>query len=148
MRDSGSVYPSLRSVVLDTPDARSLAEFYRALLGYTYRPGDEPPAPGQPDPKGADWLVLVGPSGQTRIAFQQVERMEQPTWPEGTVSQQLHLDLAVPTVDDLAVQHRRILSIGARLLADRFHDPEEPLYVYADPSGHPFCVFVATEVQP
>ena len=26
---------------------------------------------------------------------------------------------------------------------DRTDDPDEPLYVYADPAGHPFCIFVA-----
>ena len=31
----------------------------------------------------------------------------------------------------------------ARLLLDRVDDPDEPLYVLADPSGHPFCLFVA-----
>ena len=25
---------------------------------------------------------------------------------------------------------------------DQFDDPDEPLYVYADPAGHPFCIFV------
>lgn len=25
---------------------------------------------------------------------------------------------------------------------DRADDPDEPLYVLADPSGHPFCIFV------
>ena len=29
----------------------------------------------------------------------------------------------------------------ARLLQDRSDDPEEPLRVYADLSGHPFCIF-------
>jgi hypothetical protein len=37
-----------------------------------------------------------------------------------------------------------VLGLGARLLRDRFDDPDEPLYVYADPAGHPFCLFVAT----
>jgi hypothetical protein len=55
-------YPTLRSVVLDATDARGLAEFYRQLLGYDYRPGDEPPPPGDPDPRGRDWLVLVDPA--------------------------------------------------------------------------------------
>jgi hypothetical protein len=27
------------------------------------------------------------------------------------------------------------------LLDDRSGDPEEPLRVYADPAGHPFCIF-------
>ena len=35
--------PRLCQVVLDCTDARALAEFYRALLGLVYRPGDEPP---------------------------------------------------------------------------------------------------------
>ena len=142
------MFPSLRSVVLDTTDARTLAEFYRELLGYSYRPGDEPPRPGEPDPKGTDWLVLVARDGRGRLAFQQVNRFQQPTWPDGAVPQQLHLDLAVTSSEELAAQHQRILALGARLLADRFDDPDEPLYVYADPSGHPFCVLVAAEAQP
>jgi hypothetical protein len=50
--DSSSAFPHLRQVVLDTTNARQLAEFYRELLGYRYRPGDEPPAGGEPDEKG------------------------------------------------------------------------------------------------
>lgn len=47
-------FPNLLQVVLDTTDARALAEFYRRLLGLWYRPGDEPPPPGEPDPAGQD----------------------------------------------------------------------------------------------
>ena len=36
--------------------------------------------------------------------------------------------------------HERAVALGARLLADRSDDPEEPLRVYADPAGHPFCI--------
>lgn len=50
--------PSLRQVVLDTTDARGLAEFWRQLLDLAYRPGDEPPAPNADDSRGRDWLVL------------------------------------------------------------------------------------------
>ena len=38
----GESFPSWRQVVLDTTDARGLAEFYRQLLGFDYRAGDEP----------------------------------------------------------------------------------------------------------
>jgi hypothetical protein len=38
--------------------------------------------------------------------------------------------------------HTRATDLGARLLLDRTDDPAEPLRVYADPAGHPFCVFV------
>jgi catechol 2,3-dioxygenase-like lactoylglutathione lyase family enzyme len=136
-------FPVLRQVVLDTIDARGLAEFYRQLLGLRYRPGDEPPSGGEPDPNGRDWLVLEDVAGTTRIAFQQVAELPEPTWPEGPRPQMLHLDLSVPTVADLEVQHARALGLGARVLRDRSDDPDEPLWVYADLAGHPFCIFVA-----
>jgi catechol 2,3-dioxygenase-like lactoylglutathione lyase family enzyme len=136
-------FPQLRQVVLDTTDARTLAEFYRRLLGWRYRPGDEPPAAGEPDPMGQDWLVLHDAAGTVQVAFQQVAALPEATWPEGPVPQQLHLDLTVPTTAELDVQHERALALGARLLEDRSKDPDEPLYVYADPAGHPFCIFVA-----
>ena len=136
-------YPRLRSIGLDTTDARRLAEFYRALLGFEYRPGDEPPGAGQPDPKGADWVVLIAPATGVRLAFQQVADLPPSTWPTHEVPQQLHFDFMVSNKGELRSQHERALSLGARLLDDRFEDPIEPLYVYADPDGHPFCIFVA-----
>lgn len=135
--------PLIRQVVLDTPDARLLAEFYRQLFGLTYRPGDEPPAPGAPDPNGEDWLVLRGSDGGFGLSFQQVPDLPAPTWPEGPRPQMLHLDTSVPTVDDLFAQRQRALDLGARELLDRSQDEQEPLFVLADPAGHPFCVFVA-----
>jgi hypothetical protein len=136
-------FPHLRQVVLDTTDARALAEFYRQLLGFVYRAGDEPPELGQDDPKGRDWLVLRDPAGATRLAFQHVDNMQRTTWPSDGVPQQLHLDLTVPTLSELEVQHERTLRLGALLLADHSDDEEEPLRIYADPAGHPFCIFVA-----
>jgi hypothetical protein len=136
-------FPQLRSVVLDALEARRLAEFYRQLLGYVYEPGHEPPPAGEADPAGADWLVLTAPGGGPRLAFQQVERLEPSTWPDHAVPQQLHLDLSVPTADELVARREDALALGARLVSDRFDDPQEPLYVFADPAGHPFCIFVA-----
>jgi hypothetical protein len=133
--------PVIRQVVLDTTDARGLAEFYRRLFGLTYRPGDEPPPSGEPDPRGADWLVL-GSSEGVPLAFQQVGELAPSTWPSAAVPQQLHLDATVPDVAELDRQHERALELGARLLLDRVDDPDEPLRVYADPAGHPFCIFV------
>ena len=134
--------PKFRQVVLDTTDARGLAEFYHQFLGLNYREGDEPPAPGEPDPAGRDWLVLRNPDG-SQLAFQQVAVLPEVTWPAGEHPQQLHLDLTVPTVEALDVAHDNALRLGARLLFDRSADPTEPLRVYADPAGHPFCVFVS-----
>jgi catechol 2,3-dioxygenase-like lactoylglutathione lyase family enzyme len=144
MRDSTEpTTPTLRQVVLDCENARGLAEFYRQLLGFHYRPGDEPPADGTPDARGLDWLVLCDSTGASRLAFQQVPHLPEPTWPEGPRPQMLHLDTTVPTLADLHTQHQRALALGARLLSDRSDDEVEPLFVYADPAGHPFCIFVA-----
>ena len=142
MADPQERHPTVAQVVLDSTDVRKLAEFYRQLLGLQYRDGDEPPAPGEPDPNGEDWLVLRNPGG-VQLAFQQVTQLPEPTWPEDDVPQQLHLDMTVPDVEDLDAQHDRALGLGARLRLDRSNDPDEPLRVYADPSGHPFCIFVA-----
>lgn len=141
----GLHFPSLRQVVLDCQDARALAEFYRQLLGFHYRPGDEPPSEGEEDSRGTDWLVIA--AGDVRIAFQQVSELPEATWPEGPHPQQMHLDLTVPTIAELDAQHTRALSLGARLLRDRSDDPGEPLRVYRDPAGHPFCIFVAPQAH-
>ncbi len=134
-------YPQLLHTVIDTTDARALAEFYRQFLGLRYRPGDEPPAEGAS--VDADWLVLVDPGGARKLAFQQVERLERTTWPRHDVPMQMHLDFTVSSIKELERHRQRAESLGARLLLDRTDDRDEPLYVLADPSGHPFCIFVA-----
>lgn len=136
-----AVRPTLCQTVLDTRDVRGLAEFYRKFLGLVYRVGDEPPA--NPDADDADWLVLRTPSDGPALAFQLDEDLEPTTWPEGEVPMQLHLDMTVPDVAALEHARAHALELGARLVLDRSDDQEEPLYVLADPAGHPFCVFVS-----
>jgi catechol 2,3-dioxygenase-like lactoylglutathione lyase family enzyme len=133
----------IHQVVLDGTHIRELAEFYRKLFGLQYRPGDEPPAAGDPDDRGEDWLVLQNPQGGPQLAFQQVERLTPTTWPDDAVPMQMHLDTTVENVAELDAQHERALALGAKMIYDRSADPEEPLRVYADPAGHPFCIFVA-----
>jgi catechol 2,3-dioxygenase-like lactoylglutathione lyase family enzyme len=134
-------YPRLLHTAVDTTNARQLAEFYRELLGLQYRPGDEPPADGTSD--DADWLVLVDSQGGRKLAFQQVDTLPRTTWPAPDIPMQLHLDFAVPNVSELRRQCERAQALGAELLLDRTDDPGEPLYVFADLAGHPFCIFVA-----
>jgi hypothetical protein len=134
-------FPTLRGIAIDTTDARAAAEFYRQLLGFTYHPGSEPPPPSEDDPAARDWLVLDNPAGGPHLALQYVESLPPSTWPGTERPQQLHLDLFLPDADTLAEHHARALALGARVLEDRFDNPEEPLYVYADLDGHPFCVF-------
>jgi len=141
---SDGSFPVFRQVVLDATDARGLAEFYRELLGYVYVAGDEPPPAGEVDTKASEWLVIHHRSGSPRIAFEQVAVLPRATWPEGPISQQLHVDLQVPTLQDLELHRRRALELGATVLEDRSASEEEPLWVLADPAGHPFCIFVPT----
>jgi len=134
-------FPTLMHTALDAMDCRELAQFYRAFLGLRYRPGDEPPDGGRVD--DADWLVLVDESGQRVLAFNQVASLARPTWPTDEVPKQMHHDFRVSSVAELEEQRRRAEELGAVLLYDRSHDEVEPLYVLADPAGHPFCVLVS-----
>jgi len=133
-------YPQLLHTVLDTTNARELAEFYRQLLGLSYRPGDEPPADGEAD--AADWLVLVDSEGVRKLAFQQVDQLARSTWPKPDVPMQLHVDFTVTSYPELQRHRERAEALGAHVLLDRTADAEEPLFVFADPAGHPFCIFV------
>ena len=136
-----STYPQLMHTALDTTNARGLAEFYRELLGLSYRPGDEPPSDGTPD--DCDWLVLVDDDGRRQLAFQQVSTLARSTWPSPDVPMQMHVDFAVRSVEDLQQHRRRAEELGAVVLYDRTDDDGEPLYVLADPAGHPFCLLVS-----
>jgi hypothetical protein len=136
-------FPFLRAVTFDATNAREVAEFWRQLLGFEYRSGDEPPPEGQPDPNAEEWLVLRNRSGEVNLCVQPVGELAAATWPDPKVPQQLHLELTVGDLDELAAQHDRALALGASVLEDRSTDEEEPLYVFADPAGHPFCIFVS-----
>jgi hypothetical protein len=138
-------YPQLLQTVLDAADIRALAEFYRQLLGLVYRRGDEPPAERTADT--ADWLVLTDPAGDRVLAFQEVGELSRSSWPKPDVPQQLHLDLTVPDLPALQRQRERAIALGAELRLDRTSDPDEPLYVLADPAGHPFCILVRQRGQ-
>jgi len=137
--------PQLRQVVLDSTDPRASAEFWRQLLKLIYRDGHEPPSARADDVAGQDWLNLQTANGEPCLAFQKVDELAPSTWPESRVPQQLHLDLTVRNVDELNAVHSTIESLGGELRFDRSDSIEEPLRVYADPDGHPFCVFVVTD---
>ncbi len=135
-------FPVLMHTAVDARDARGLAEFYRRLLGLRYRPGDEPPAAGT-GTDDADWLVLVDDAGRRVLAVQQVDRLDRATWPTDDVPKQMHHDFRVPDRASLEHHRARAEDLGATLLLDRTDDDAEPLYVLADPAGHPFCLLVS-----
>jgi catechol 2,3-dioxygenase-like lactoylglutathione lyase family enzyme len=117
---------TVTGVVLDSPDARELADFYRRLLGWQTT-ADEP-----------DWVTLRSPDGGTGLSFQTEEAYVRPEWPAGRGDQQMmaHLDIKV---DDLETAGAHAVAAGATL-AD--FQPQPDVRVYLDPAGHPFCLWV------
>jgi Glyoxalase-like domain len=140
----GPVIPQIRQVTFDSTHARASAEFWRQLVGLVYRKGHEPPESGD-DPAGRDWLNLLTPAGTASLAFQQVEVLARPTWPDSSIPQQLHLDLAVNNFEELMSASARVLDLGGAILLDRSNDPVEALRVFSDLDGHPFCIFVLAD---
>ena len=114
----------MRSVVLDCPDPRALAEFYRGVLG------------GEITFVEDDWVVLTVEG--LRLAFQLAEEFAPPTWPTGERPQQFHLDVTVEDVDAVEPQ---VLALGATKHAVQPGETEgDSFRVYLDPAGHPFCL--------
>jgi catechol-2,3-dioxygenase len=140
MEASMAQYPVLLHTAIDAQHCRQLGEFYRELLGLSYREGEEPPTDASPD--DANWLVLLDEDGNRVLTIQEKKDTTPPTWPAEDVPIQMHMDFKVPTVEDLERHRERAEALGARLLYDRSRDEGEPLYVLADPAGHPFCLLV------
>lgn len=112
----------LRTVVLDCPDPRALADFYSAVIG------------GEITHVEDDWVTLVVDG--VRVAFQLAEEFAAPTWPTGERPQQFHLDLMV---DDVDAVEPRLLELGAT--KHEVQPGEDGNFrVYLDPVGHPFCL--------
>ena len=111
----------LGSVALDCSDPGPLSAFWAALLdGEVTFANDE---------------FAAVRTDRVRLAATRVEDYVPPTWPEGTVPKQVHLDLAV---DDLAGAEELATSLGA-VRADVQPAPDRYV-VLLDPAGHPFCL--------
>jgi catechol 2,3-dioxygenase-like lactoylglutathione lyase family enzyme len=134
--------PQYAQVVFDTTNPRASAEFWRELLGLIYREGHAPPPPGEDDPAGRDWLNLFTADGSRWLAFQKVDELPRSTWPNSKIPQQLHVDLMASDIEELMAIRDRVLELGGEIRYDRSSSTDEPLYVFSDLDGHPFCVFV------
>ena len=116
---------------LDCPDPVALANFYAKITGFEVvvahlsKTGDPL------------WVELVD-DGVTKIAFQRVKNYVKPTWPEGPIPQQAHLDFDVP---NLEIAEEKLLQIGAiKSPIQTSSNPADNFRVYFDPAGHPFCL--------
>jgi catechol 2,3-dioxygenase-like lactoylglutathione lyase family enzyme len=118
----------LSAAVLGTPDPQGLARFYQRLLGWPLR-DDDP-----------QWATLRPEDGGTGLSFQLERDHEPPVWPPEPGAQQMqqHLDIEV---DDLAAACALAEEAGAVHIGGHTDDAED-VRVYADPAGHPFCLFV------
>ena len=123
---------SVLNIVISCPDGewtgdrwvgppQDLARFYAELLGMRI--------------VRQDWLIVARDARATpRLAFDgEPSGYEPPRWPDPDHPQQLHLDIAVA---DLPAAEATIARLGARQLQDR-----GAFRTYADPAGHPFCLF-------
>ncbi|OIV36475.1 hypothetical protein BIV57_16040 [Mangrovactinospora gilvigrisea] len=114
---------SLGCFCIDCEDPAALAAFYLALLG------------GKITDDDPEWHELTLPNGAV-MAFQQVERLVPPRWPDPEAPQQYHLDVEVADMD--AAQDAA-LAAGARIVDERGREPHG-FRVLADPAGHTFCL--------
>jgi catechol-2,3-dioxygenase len=116
----------MRAVVLDCPDPRALALFYRQLVGGEITHADD------------DWVNLRD-DGTVLLSFQRSPGYQPPVWPDGGErGQQFHLDVTVDDVDEAEAQ---VLALGAtRHQVQPGIDEGANWRVYLDPVGHPFCL--------
>jgi hypothetical protein len=117
-------------VALDCPDPLALADFYSKLTGLPVEPL------GDFAPEDVNWIELDN-GDHPNIAFQKVDNYVAPTWPDGPVPQQLHLDFLVGDLDE---GEHHALSIGATKHAVQ---PGTTFRVYLDPVGHTFCLVLS-----
>jgi catechol 2,3-dioxygenase-like lactoylglutathione lyase family enzyme len=122
---------TLWDIVLDAPDARELADFYRRLLRCEVLKEED------------DWVMLAVTTGNGKLGlgFQTAADYQRPAWPNEPAAQQMmqHLDIGV---DDLDASGEFARDCGATLAE---FQPQDNVRVWLDPAGHPFCLFLDTE---
>ncbi len=109
----------------DRPDALALADSCNAIIGGDLVPGDDD-----------GWVEIHTPTG--KLAFQEIDDHRPPTWPNGDVPEQGHIDIDVLNLDGAEAV---VLRLGA-LKATTQPSPDQ-FRVMIDPAGHPFCLVLA-----
>lgn len=109
----------LKTVVLDAPDIKGLADFYVGMAGLSQRYADD------------EWVTLTSADGW-RFGVQYAPDHVPPRWPDPAHPQQMHVDFRVADIDAAA---ERAEGLGAQRLGGG-----QSWHVLADPAGHPFCL--------
>jgi hypothetical protein len=116
----------IRTITFDCRDAYLLAGFWSQVTGF----GEDPDNPNHPDdPEG----VLLAPDRYLALLFVRVPEAKQ-------IKNRVHLELAPPNPDQRDDEVRRILALGAALVADHRKPDGTGWVVLADPEGNEFCV--------
>ena len=102
----------------------------------------------EPGPLAAFWAAMLdgevafsseefvaGKTERLWLAAVRVADYEPPTWPDGRIPKQIHIDLAV---DDLDASEAEAMHLGARRATEQ--PAPERWRVLVDPAGHPFCL--------
>jgi hypothetical protein len=111
----------LAMVSLDCAQPGPLAQFWAGLLDGAVIAETE--------------TVSVAQAGDLMISAMQVPGFTPPTYPDGDVHKQIHLDLAVR---DLEAAEAEALRLGA---TKSDHQPQPDQWrILLDPAGHPFCL--------
>lgn len=115
----------LWSVTLDCADPQPLARFWAAVTD------------GKVAYESENFVGVETPDGMWIGAYR-IDGYEPPTWPDGPVAKQFHLDLSVEDIETAAGE---AVALGAVPAAEQ--PGEENWRVLLDPAGHPFCLTTA-----
>ena len=121
---------------IDCADPINLANFYSSITGLKVDITTEN------TDSNIVWVELKDNQGIPKLAFQKVANYKAPTWPEGPIPQQLHLDFAVKNLDETEIELFKIGAIKTEFQpgSPKSNDYSTEFRVYLDPEGHPFCI--------
>ena len=121
---------------IDCVDPINLANFYSSFTGLKVDITTEN------TDSDIVWVELKDNQGIPKLAFQKVANYKAPTWPEGPIPQQLHLDFAVKNLDETEIELLKIGAVKTEFQpgSPKTNDYSTEFRVYLDPEGHPFCI--------
>jgi hypothetical protein len=121
---------------IDCVDPINLANFYSSITGLKVDITTEN------TDSNIVWVELKDNQGIPKLAFQKVANYKAPTWPEGPIPQQLHLDFAVKNLDETEIELLKIGAVKTEFQpgSPKTNDYSTEFRVYLDPEGHPFCI--------